>query len=110
MTANPEPHEGMAPIVCTLTEDQSERQLLEWHELRGRAAAVVAIDGGAAMTFPASIEHQIRDLAARESACCAFLNIDVQANDKSDTIRLEVTSSNPEAFPVIAALAGIPAA
>lgn len=58
------------------------------------------------MTLPASMTDQVRDLVRREAACCAFLTLDITV--EADNLTLEVTAANPEALPVISALAGIP--
>lgn len=95
------------PIACTLAATDAGRQLVEWQQLQPLASAVVPVEGGVRMTLPGSLEGQIRDLAERESTCCAFLTIGVRRHEAADTVTLEITSPNPDAAPVIAALAGI---
>jgi len=94
------------PIVCTLSTDDASGQLLEWSDLQHEATDVTAIEGGARMTLPASMVDQVRDLVRREAACCAFLTLDIAVD--ADLMTLEVTASNSDALPVIAALAGLP--
>lgn len=95
------------PIACTLDATDAGRQLEEWQQLQPLASVVVPVEGGVRMTLPGSLEGQIRDLAERESTCCAFLTIVVEPHDDADAVMLEITSPNPDAAPVIAALAGI---
>ena len=66
------------PIACTLTTKEAASQLDEWGELRRAATSVAAVDGGYRLTFPASSEATVRDLAAREAQCCAFLGLSVE--------------------------------
>ena len=94
------------PIVCTMSSRDTAEQILEWSDLQHGATAVAAVEGGARMTLPASMADQVRDLVRREAACCAFLTLDIYVD--ADVMTLEVTASNPDALPVIAALAGLP--
>lgn len=93
------------PIACSLTDRDAGQQALEWVDLQRRATEVAAIEGGVRMTLPASLADDIEDLARREAACCAFLTITTAIVD--DVLTLEISSANPDALPVIAALAGI---
>ncbi len=94
------------PIVCTMPSGEVPEQLHQWTNLQEWALDVVAIESGVRMTLPASLVQQVRDLADREASCCAFLNLDIEL--EGQTMSFEVTSPNPDALPVIAALAGIP--
>lgn len=96
----------LIPVACELPAIDSERQLTEWHDLQSQATETLSIPGGVRMTYPASLESQLRDLAAREATCCAFLDISVQQQSE-ETVTVQITSPNPDALPVIAALAGI---
>ena len=58
------------------------------------------------MRFAAVLAPLIADLATREAACCAFLDISTDVTD--DEAVVEVTSQDPDARPVISLLAGIP--
>ena len=98
---------GHPPIACTLTTDEASSQALEWVDLQHRAAAIAPIEGGVRMTLPASLANDVEDLARREAGCCAFLTID--ASVAGDVLTLDILSANPDALPVIYALAGIPA-
>jgi hypothetical protein len=89
------------PIVCTLNPA----------EMRGRGARVDAlaadallsrepIEGGLRHRFRAddAIEREVRELAALESRCCAFLTFAVAR--EPDAVVLDVTGA-PAAQPVI---------
>ncbi len=103
---NIEPGAANSPIVCTLTNSDAAAQALEWVDLQHRATAVAAIDGGVRMTLPASLADDVKDLAGREAGCCAFLTIDTSV--VGDVLTLSISSANPDALPVIFALAGVP--
>lgn len=94
------------PVACTLTDKDMTKQALEWVDLQGRATEVIAIEGGVRMTLPASMLADVEDLARREAQCCAFLRIDTST--VGDVLTLDIASANPDALPVISALAGIP--
>jgi hypothetical protein len=92
------------PIMCTLTTKDQASQALEWTDLHGKALHTEPLDGGAAMTFPAELAAGVEDLAAREATCCAFL--DIVTTVDGDIVRVEITSENPDALPIIELLAG----
>jgi hypothetical protein len=58
------------------------------------------------MTFGADLIESVEDLAAREAECCSFLSIATIRSD--DSIRLEITSEDPNASGVIEMLTGAP--
>ncbi len=93
------------PIACSLTTKDATSQFLEWTDLRHHALTATKIDGGAVMTFDAELADSVEDLAARERSCCGFLSITTLHSD--DEVRLEITSDNPDAHPVIEAMAGL---
>ncbi len=105
MDAVPDINTTTIPIACTLTADEARGQTLEWADLRALAAGIVALEGGVRMSFSASMVDAVEDLARRERACCAFLNITTSTVD--DTLFLEISTDDPEALPVIHAVAGI---
>ena len=57
------------------------------------------------MVFPAGLASMIADLAEREVACCAFL--DIVTTLDGDEVVLSITSDDPEAQAVIGALSGV---
>ena len=93
------------PIACSLTPALAEDQLLEWSELQGHATRVHAVANGARMWLPASLAPAIADLVRREAACCAFLEI--VSETIGESVVMDVTSTRPDAIPVIALLAGV---
>jgi len=98
MTSPPE------PVACTLSKRGAEAQALEWVDLQRVALRSVPLDTGAQMTFPAEHAARIVDLAERETQCCAFLDIITMVD--GDEFILSITSENPDAIGVIAALSG----
>ena len=92
------------PIACTLSPGAAVDQSAEWRRLRAAATTTETINNGVALTFAADLAPTVEDLAAREQACCAFLSLDTTRKD--GTIRLDITSDDPDAQPVIAHLAG----
>ncbi len=93
------------PIVCSLTTKNAARQGLEWIDLQRHALTATKIDGGALMTFDAELADSVEDLAARERSCCGFLSITTLRSDHE--VRLEITADNPDAHPLIEAMAGV---
>ena len=93
------------PISCSLTTKDAARQGLAWADLRRHALTATRIDGGAVMTFDAELADGVEDLAAQERSCCSFLSITTLRSD--DEVRLEITADNPDAHPVIEAMAGL---
>ena len=97
--------DSVTPIACTLTNSEAAERALEWVDLQHRASAVTAIDSGVRMTLPAAVLDDVQDLAQREAGCCTFLAINTTV--AGDELALDITSSNPHALPVIAALSGL---
>lgn len=93
------------PIACSLTTKDAARQGLEWADLQRHALTATRINGGAAMTFDAELADSVEDLAAREASCCGFLSITTLRSD--DEVRLEITADDPDAHPMIEAMAGL---
>lgn len=93
------------PVACSLNAREAKAQALEWADLRHLAVGSSALVSGAQMVFPADLASRIVDLAEREAACCAFLNITTAAS--AEQFVVEITSDNPDAAAVIAALSGV---
>ena len=93
------------PIACTLTTKDATSQFLEWTDLQRHALTTTKIDGGAVMTFDPELADSVEDLAARERSCCGFLSITTLRSDNE--VRLEMTADNPDARPLIEAMAGL---
>ena len=92
------------PIACTLTPTDATGQLNEWEELHRHVLRTETVEGGAALIFDVALAERVKDLAAREVECCGFLSITTSRS--GEELRLEVTSEDPEAAPVIALLTG----
>ena len=92
------------PVACSLDAREAQTQALEWVDLQHLALGSSVLDSGARMGFPADLASKIVNLAEREAACCAFLNITTAAS--GDQFVVEITSDNPDAITVIAALSG----
>jgi len=82
------------PIVCDMTDapDTPEERLAEYHQLF--ADALVGRergDDGIRFRFRADdiVEQHVRDLAAREKACCAFFTFTVTRT--ADEVRWDAT-------------------
>jgi len=92
------------PVACTLTTKEAAKQVTEWSDLAPHALERTSIPNGMAVVFPADLAATVADLAASETTCCSFLTLVTTTIDTG--IRLDVTSANPDAQPVIAMLAG----
>jgi hypothetical protein len=93
------------PVACTLTPKDAAAQVVEWTDLRVDMLGAERIADGVEMRFPISLASVVRDLAAREASCCAFL--DLVVTDVGDEVELRITSDAPEATGVIELLAGL---
>lgn len=91
------------PIACTLTTKEAASQLDEWAAVRAAATSTRPVDGGHEVTLPADLHETVRDLAAREAACCAFLTLDVAADDSATVLRI---TGPADAAPVIDLIVG----
>ena len=92
------------PISCSLTANEAAGQLNEWEQLQRHVLRTETVAGGAALIFDVALAERVEDLAAREVECCGFLSITTSRS--GEELRLEVTSEDPEAAPVIALLTG----
>jgi hypothetical protein len=77
-----EPAAAATPIVCDMTDapDTAEERTAEWGRLLAAAyTGRVRTDGGVRLRLRADdgIEAWVRDLAARDKACCQFLDFTV---------------------------------
>jgi len=99
--------EPSVPIACTLSPDQADARLAEFHALFAghlvrlerpaptRLRLVLAEEAG---------ERAVRDLLAREQQCCAFLEVTVRTGGGELLADLEVPE---EAAPGLDGMAGI---
>jgi len=93
------------PITCSLTAKGSVDQALEWVDIQQRATRVAALPSGARMVFPLELATAIDELVSREATCCGFLDFVTAVADGEYVVA--VTSSNPEAHPLIRLLTGV---
>jgi hypothetical protein len=102
--AMPEPG---VPIACTLHPNEMGGRLEEWHRL------FAAHLGGIERPAPTRLRlilaagagvDRVRDLAAREMACCAFMTLTVTPSDGRLLVDAEVPA---EAAPTLDGLAGL---
>ena len=84
-----------------------EAQLNEWASLRRSYRRRETTGDGITLWFDPSVEAALRDIAAKEAACCSFLRLEVQTESHAagDSVRLEIRSDQAEAMPVIQLLA-----
>lgn len=92
------------PIACTLTPElQRDRISLIATLVSDALVGHEPIDGGVRARFrnEPGIEQRVRDLAAAEAQCCAFLRFDI-CHD-ANAVLLDITGS-PQAQPAIRAM------
>lgn len=92
-------------LACTLSDRDAEAQALEWVDLQRLATNVAPIESGATMRFPKALAAGIQDLAEREAACCAFLNIVTLV--EGDEFVVEITADNADGVGLAGLLAGL---
>jgi hypothetical protein len=99
--------EPSVPIACTLSPDQVDGRLAEFHELF--AAHLLRLERPAPTHLRLVLaaeagEEAVRDLLTREQGCCAFLDVTVAAEGGQLVADLEVPAAGA---PALDGLAGI---
>jgi|GEM_PF-648108 len=95
------------PIVCSLTAADVQTRVAEWQDLGRRVRARQPIAGGLRLIFESTTPPTvIADLAAREHACCPFLDFTLTADDEVPVL---VVRAPAAAQAVIDLLVGGPA-
>jgi hypothetical protein len=94
-----------APVACELSAHDAEEQLREWADLQRHALRSTSLSSGVEMVFPSSLTAEIASLVERESVCCGFLDV-VTSHGDAD-VSITITSDDPAALAVIAALSGV---
>jgi hypothetical protein len=99
--SQPEPAREQTPIACTLDAESVAVRTDEWSEFI--ASSVIAVD-----TDDTTIRLVLRDsdaalvaaasLGAREKACCAFFDVDIEIQPERRTLRLSVPAGAEEAL------------
>jgi hypothetical protein len=89
-----------APLACSLTSADLANRRRWLGELAERAVSVRRTGTGMRATFPAEpgLETELREVAAAESECCAFLRITVTPRDA--IVELDVAGPS-DARPII---------
>jgi hypothetical protein len=97
------------PVACTLDTTAFEGRMNEFDALF-RAALVAKGETADGIRFRFAnrdgIESQIRDLAARELACCSFFRFTITA--EGDEVWWDSTVDNPEAQPILEDFLALP--
>jgi hypothetical protein len=81
------------PIACSLSATELPARLAQMAELgRDALVEVELIGAGATLRFAAGtgVRERVTSIVAAESACCAFLAMDV--SDEPDTVVLSITA------------------
>ena len=94
----------LIPVSCTLPTEGGVAQAQEWVALVDEAIEVHRSESGATLTLPARLLHSTTDLAAREAACCSFLDFDI-ASVSEETFTLSVRTQTAEGLAAINAIA-----
>ncbi|MEM8923895.1 MAG: hypothetical protein AAGD35_10370 [Actinomycetota bacterium] len=94
----------MIPVACTLGPTDAVKQLEEWAEVRTWVTGLEQLPDGVRLLLPPERQAVVVDLAEREATCCAFLTLTTAVVD--GVLRLDITSDQREARPVIDLLAG----
>ena len=98
MTSQPD----LEPVVaCSLTHDQAMDQLGEWADLVSGAIDANRSEGHLMAVLPIGERARVEDLAARERACCSFLEIGVSVDEVNATVTVTVDSPTAAADEVV---------
>lgn len=99
------PDGAASAVACSLDAGAVPDRVADWQALVPRATSREPIQGGLALTFPASAElaAEVVRLAAAEQDCCSFFTFSVRLT--TGHVRLEVQAPD-DAADVVAALFG----
>ena len=80
-------------VACSLDSDGQRERLAEWEHLLSEATTAAKAVDGVRYSFAATdaVEQRVRELAAAEKQCCAFLDFDIART--ADAVELGVTST-----------------
>ena len=92
-------------VACTLSTKGRSAQVLEWVDLAKRAIDSTEVAGGVASTFPVELAAELEDLVDREVSCCGTW-LDLTLTRSGDTVRLELTTANPDGLALVRSIAG----
>jgi hypothetical protein len=90
---------------CTLGGAEMRARLREWSALRDRAKAIQHLPGGRALIL-ADDEPiaAVADLAARESACCAFYTFTLRLDGPARELQITAGAGQEPAIEVLLGL------
>jgi MerR family transcriptional regulator, copper efflux regulator len=98
------PQEPAAPIACTLTGEDQDHRLGDWHRLFAQAVACEPAEDGVRAVLPAALAGPAAELAAAEQRCCPFFRFTLVLD--GGMVQLTVQAL-PEAAPFLAGLTGL---
>jgi hypothetical protein len=99
------PGERLIGAACTLGADEMPKRLAEWRALRDRSQAVRQVLGGRVLTLADNEPiAAVADLAARESACCAFYTFTLLVDGPKRELRI---TAGPGEEPAVEVLLGL---
>jgi hypothetical protein len=99
--------EPRVPIACTLSPNQLGGRLAEWHEVLATSLRRVERPAPQRLRLVLAADadvESVRDLAAREQECCAFMAFAVTPGDGALLVDVEVPAA---ATPTLDGLAGL---
>ena len=100
--------EPSVPIACTLSPDQLGGRLVEWHELFATSLRRVERPAPRRLRLVLAADadvESVRDLAAREQECCAFMAFAVTPGDGELLVDVEVPAAATPTLDGLASLA-----
>jgi len=90
------------PDACTLPTAEQPLRLAEFDDLFASAVRAVEVLGPTharlRLTGPAGLENRVRDLAARETACCSFFTFTLTTETAAEGETLVLDISVPTAY------------
>jgi hypothetical protein len=100
-----EPGERLIGAACRLGADEMPKRLAEWRALRDRAQEVRQVPSGRVLTLADNEPiAAVADLAARESACCAFYTFTLLLDGPKRELRI---TAGPGEEPAVEVLLGL---
>ncbi|WP_330179202.1 hypothetical protein OHB26_22240 [Nocardia sp. NBC_01503] len=95
------------PDACTLPTVEQPTRVAEFDQLFATAVGAITRPTSTSLelTLPAEAEAAARDLAARESQCCAFFTFDFETGTAGTTMRIGVPAGQVAILDALAARA-----